>query len=727
MPVVSYLSRRWPLLALTLAGMALHGRQLLGERLYWRDTRLVFGPAKHYLAELLNSGTLPVWYPWESGGTPFLAQPQMSLFHPSTLLYLLLPFWTAFAGQDLVATWLALFGVYVLGRELGQERSGAFVAAVVFASSGYLISLTEHTFMKLSAGGMPWYLWALLRAHRRGGSWLLAPSLAMALILFGGDPTIAILSTLCGAALLLVESEGRTFRASLIAVLAPVGGALLAAVQLIPALSIVSETERGGDIISKSRWPLMAGDVFAAHLPLDLGRQSFARYLYLGFPLALVWGATRSSATRRQRWLLGSIIVASIWLALGDDYGLNRLFRAVVPLWSMLRYPIKAVILVPLALALFAGFGRPHGERPRYQVGLLLVASMAVWSTIRPLAVDPIVYWTTLVAAFTAVVTIKIHRRPEVAGLLLALHFVTTGAQMLLTKPASFYDEPVLAGALRQNGVSLTGPYLERIDSRAVRDDLYDEREMAAVGGASNASGAFWRLPMLTYYNAATSHREHAVFQRDGKIEADTAAKLYGIYGVGYLVVPEEFAKNSGAQVLGLDEKFSTVITPLRRSLPRAYGAHRAVTVESATAAAALVSGNEFKPGREIVVEGVADPSWSIRPDERAVPVEISGRTNGSVTMKANLPWPGFVVLNEAAYKGWSVTVDGTPARSLIANVFVRAVEVPAGQHEIVWHYEVPGLVPGTMTTILTMLSMAAAFVWLRRQGPPATSRSLTA
>jgi uncharacterized membrane protein YfhO len=46
--------------------------------------------------------------------------------------------------------------------------------------------------------------------------------------------------------------------------------------------------------------------------------------------------------------------------------------------------------------------------------------------------------------------------------------------------------------------------------------------------------------------------------------------------------------------------------------------------------------------------------------------------------------------LDDAWAPGWSVTVDGRPARALQADVVMRGVVVPAGEHEIVWRYRVP-------------------------------------
>ena len=183
MKAMKALRRLGPAIALVLAAIWLHHDILLGRRYYFRDTTLLYAPAKFFLARLLKAGVLPQWWPWDGAGAPMLAQPIFSTFHPTTLLYLILPFWRAFAAQDVAATAMALAGTYFLARSLSQSRRAAIVAAIFFAANGYVIGLTEHQFMKLSAATMPWYWYALLEADRRGRDWLVAPAVAMGLLL----------------------------------------------------------------------------------------------------------------------------------------------------------------------------------------------------------------------------------------------------------------------------------------------------------------------------------------------------------------------------------------------------------------------------------------------------------------------------------------------------------------------------------------------------------------
>jgi hypothetical protein len=64
----------------------------------------------------------------------------------------------------------------------------------------------------------------------------------------------------------------------------------------------------------------------------------------------------------------------------------------------------------------------------------------------------------------------------------------------------------------------------------------------------------------------------------------------------------------------------------------------------------------------------------------------------------------GLLVLTQNDARGWSVTVDGKPAGKKIASGTFRAVEVPAGQHQIVWTFRPHSLTAGAIVTALGLL-----------------------
>jgi uncharacterized membrane protein YfhO len=85
--------------------------------------------------------------------------------------------------------------------------------------------------------------------------------------------------------------------------------------------------------------------------------------------------------------------------------------------------------------------------------------------------------------------------------------------------------------------------------------------------------------------------------------------------------------------------------------------------------------------------------------------VQVVDQQNARVTMRARLARPSVVLLDDAWARGWSVRVDGKPARALQSDVILRGVAVPAGEHEIVWSYRVPGLRAGALLSLLALLA----------------------
>ena len=87
-------------------------------------------------------------------------------------------------------------------------------------------------------------------------------------------------------------------------------------------------------------------------------------------------------------------------------------------------------------------------------------------------------------------------------------------------------------------------------------------------------------------------------------------------------------------------------------------------------------TGTEFKSSR---VQGVEEDSL------RSV-VQTS-LTSDEVKYSVNSKNGGVVVFSEIYYPGWEATIDGTPADIVRADYVLRAMNVPAGNHEIVMQF----------------------------------------
>lgn len=95
---------------------------------------------------------------------------------------------------------------------------------------------------------------------------------------------------------------------------------------------------------------------------------------------------------------------------------------------------------------------------------------------------------------------------------------------------------------------------------------------------------------------------------------------------------------------------------------------------------------------RSAVIEGVRpDPAahreGSMKTPGEASVTAVSEPDPQTIVLDVRLDRPGFLIVADAFYPGWTATVDGVPAAVHPANLMFRAVHVPAGEHKVVMQY----------------------------------------
>ena len=203
-----------------------------------RDATMTFLPIKQYMIERLRGGELPEWFPYDALGRSFLGAAITGVFHPSTLLYFVLPAADALRVSALLACLLAAGGAFWLGRHLGFSAAGALLAGAAFACSGYVVSMTENIQYLYGACLIPLFVLALDKALANGAGWTVGLAVLWASVLLNGDIQtgyylgfVALLWAIMRTPRPLTQILGTL---SLTALLA----ALLAGIQLGPALSV---------------------------------------------------------------------------------------------------------------------------------------------------------------------------------------------------------------------------------------------------------------------------------------------------------------------------------------------------------------------------------------------------------------------------------------------------------------------------------------------------------
>ena len=95
-----------------------------------------------------------------------------------------------------------------------------------------------------------------------------------------------------------------------------------------------------------------------------------------------------------------------------------------------------------------------------------------------------------------------------------------------------------------------------------------------------------------------------------------------------------------------------------------------------------------------------------------ARPATIESYDSQRVTVKAEASRPSILLLNDANYPGWRVSVDGKRARLLEANFLFRGVLLAPGTHLVEFQYAPASYRYGWA---ISLAAIAAFALWSRR------------
>ena len=328
---------------------------LTGSRtLFFRDLFGLFAPLKAFGAAQLRQGRIPALNPTWALGQPFRGNPNASAFYPTNVLYLVLPFWTAF-NLHMVLHWL-LGGVsmFLLARGGGRTRHAAAIAGLAYGGGGWMMSALSFYNVVAVAAWWPLVMLGALRGGRRG---IALGGIACGMALLAGEPVTAALALVP----LVVVAIGRWgWRRGLVTVAAiGVAGLLVALPQIVATARIVGFSFRGshGMLASQAetyrlRLPLLLD--LAAPLPFGNPTEAFpvVPFYYSLYPGAVATFLALVGARRRPG--LAVLAVASVLAAWAPGVS-GRVLTAM--LGGLVRSPEKTLIWLALAWPLLAAAG----------------------------------------------------------------------------------------------------------------------------------------------------------------------------------------------------------------------------------------------------------------------------------------------------------------------------------------------------------------------------------
>jgi uncharacterized membrane protein YfhO len=95
----------------------------------------------------------------------------------------------------------------------------------------------------------------------------------------------------------------------------------------------------------------------------------------------------------------------------------------------------------------------------------------------------------------------------------------------------------------------------------------------------------------------------------------------------------------------------------------------------------------------------------------------VTGYGTDKIALRTQSKSPGYLVLSEVFYPGWTATVDGRRGDIQLGNYLFRVVPLEKGEHEVVLTFVSRSFWVGGAISLVTLMTVAGALWVLRRRG----------
>jgi len=451
---------------------------LLGRGFYLEDVISYHYPMKAAVREVVSRGTIPYWNRLVSSGQPMAANPAYEVWYPPQWLVFLPSFHYGLQLHIVLHIFIAAIGMYLLLRSLDLSIAASIFGALAFVFSGPYLSLSAKLTLLFAISWMPLVLYFVRQiVGGRAGSppsslFFAGAALTAAMQLLIGEPTIVLQTWGLIAAYVIWRRSFRRDvpRAAAVAVVA----ALVAAVQLIPAIDFARDTARasGFPFVIVSNWSMplirpaeMLIPSLFEHIRGENGApmvrsmyayrtDAYIGEIYLGMFVALLAAAGFIVGRRFRGATLTLFAIAFIAAAGGHTPLLKVLYN--LHLMRTIRYPEKFILAGAFVLIVWAAmlFDRLRDDDALART-MMILASIAAVVMLFAISSDA-PYWGWNIARAAAVIALAGPARKRLPrgawqSAVIALTTIDLYASMQRAAPRmprSFFNPPPLVAAM---------------------------------------------------------------------------------------------------------------------------------------------------------------------------------------------------------------------------------------------------------------------------------------
>ena len=714
------------------------------SKLQYGDVIHQLYPWKTFAIDMLKSGQIPLWNPYNFSGHPFLADIQSAVFQPLNLLYLILSQPNAWAISIILQPLLALIGTYLYTRKIGLGKKGAVFSAISYGFCLFMTTFLEYNTLGHILAYLPFSLLAielLLETVSVLGIILFVGSIALAI--FAGHIQLAgfnILFISCYLLARLISAKNVVKKALLFLVLGAVSFGV-SAIQLLPTLELITLSARITQnyqfLIEKlliqpfQTILFLSPDFFGNPVTRNYVIQDSypGNSLYIGL-IPIIFAISAMFFFRKNRFVALFTTASAVLVLLFFRSPLSELFyRLNIPFFST-GSPTNAIYLLSFSLSVLAGFGMEYFEKHKSNYRILLIAgALGIFIVANIVLLKNLVdiknalLSCVILAVFMVFIISQIFpmiKKRLITGVfilitIIDLFFFFQKFNSFVPTSIIFPQTPVFSFIKQEAGISRFWGYASAtiepdfntqyaISMPEGTDPLYPKLygQLIQAAEVGKIGGGF-----------TNQNRSDAIIAQgsDNNVAKNTyRTKLLEMLGTNYIIDQKNqysLAKTFPGSKFTL--AYQDSIWRIYKDNDAASRAFFASHVDFYLGTADFTKkffSNSFNPTTDILVENNTFTKDQLKNIGQPATLKLLSYTPNSVIFSTESKSNQILFLSDTFYPGWKATIDGVDTNIVRANYTFRAIAVPKGNHLVKFSYLPFSFIAGFFVSLFSFAAL---------------------
>ncbi|MEW6103069.1 MAG: YfhO family protein [bacterium] len=713
----------------------------------FRDFHRYVYPIRHFTWESMRSFIIPFWNPYIGCGTPLFAGLQGCVFYPPSILVYLFPYEIGLKIYVIFHFLLAGITSYLLGLQLKLDRAPSFILSLVYTFSGWFVSSIDIPIILASSSWIPIVFLFLIRQS------FVLTGIFLSFQFMCGEPSIFYITSI----LVLLFSLYIRIRWT-IPILSILIAFSLSLFQILPFLELLSHSTRLLQGYSESaKWAFSPYEVFRFILPSSCGGivrgeeepilwfgQEWLKSPYLGiipFILALI----SILYPRKERIVSFFSLTALLFLIISfGNY--TPLYKALYPLFSLMRYPVKFLYITSFSASILAGFGtsyllnkKTNPTKVFIYIGLFICCVFIfpffkrndLFSLFSISPIRLIKWWNDLypdaifilfLISFSLIFLVLylsgiIKRNTFVLGfagiIIIDLFFFGLDLNPLVKREV--YDKSNTIRFLeKKDGLfriclsPRTAQYFTKIRGKTLNEAIKNSKRFV-IPNTGMVFGIFEAGCYDSIYLSSYFQLKEAMKRQFSEI-----LRLLSMMNIRFIISRDPLSEKEIKLVYQDRDMF---LYENRNYLPRAFFVSDYKVVQNTLG---YMLSPEFDPKREVVLEEKPEKKVKSQKSKVKSAVKIIKYEPNRVLIEVDSEMSGFLVLADTYYPGWKAYVKKVKSqkskvksevRIYKANYCFRAVCVPKGKSLMEFRYFPRTFIIGLIGSLVSSITIAGFLI----------------